>query len=196
MPATPASPKATLRAGLRQRRREHVARLRDEGRLIEATGALARRVIDRFGTAATIAAYLSDGDEPDPLPILAAAAARGLRTALPSVTRRGEPMRFHLWSPGDALVCGPFGLSQPPADTPEATPDLILAPLVGFDRAMTRLGQGGGFYDRMFAACPDARRVGLAWSAQLCEALPVDPWDMPLHGVATELEWIERNPAP
>ena len=85
---------------------------------------------------------------------------------------------------------GAFGLLQPRSDAEEVSPDLILAPLVGFDRALRRIGQGAGFYDRAFARLPDARRIGLAWSVQEVDALPTDPWDVPLHAVATEREWI------
>ena len=60
------------------------------------------------------------------------------------------------------------------------TPDVIVAPLIAFDRAMNRLGQGGGYYDRAFARFPDALRIGLAWSAQELDDVPADPWDLPL----------------
>lgn len=183
--------KAEWRALLRQRRRDHVAQLRAEGGYEAALAALVARVTKQLKGAGTVSAYLSDGDEVDPLPILTAAAALGLATALPRITSRTDPMHFHLWSPGDPLHPGLYGLSQPDADSPLATPDLILTPLVGFDRAMGRIGQGAAFYDRAFARYPDARRIGLAWSVQEVDALPVDPWDVPLHGIATELEWIE-----
>jgi 5-formyltetrahydrofolate cyclo-ligase len=103
----------------------------------------------------------------------------------------GDTMAFAAWGRDDPLVIGPYGIRQPAPEAPRVAPDLILAPLVGFDRAMNRLGQGGGHYDRAFAAHPDAFRLGLAWSAQEVEALPVDSWDVPLHAVVTEKEWIE-----
>jgi 5-formyltetrahydrofolate cyclo-ligase len=56
---------------------------------------------------------------------------------------------------------------------------------------MNRLGQGGGYYDRAFARYPDALRIGLAWSVQEHDALPADPWDLPLHIILTEVELIE-----
>jgi 5-formyltetrahydrofolate cyclo-ligase len=183
--------KAELRLLLRERRSRHVALLRGQGLLEAANAALTTRVIARLGEARVVSAYLSDGEEADPLPILAAAAARGITTALPRVTRRDAPMRFHRWAPGDPLLAGPLRLRQPPPDSAEVEPDLILTPLVGFDRTLARLGQGAAFYDRAFAAHPGARRIGIAWSAQEAELIPTDPWDMPLHAVATELEWIE-----
>ena len=149
--------------------------------------------IDRLDGAGALAAYLSKGAEVDPFHALEAAAQRGLLTALPHISDKDVPMRFLRWAPGDPLVEGPYGVRQPPADAPELLPDLILTPLVGFDRGMRRLGQGAAFYDRAFAALPAARRIGLAWSVQEVERLPADSWDMPLHAVATEKEWIEAH---
>ena len=85
---------------------------------------------------------------------------------------------------------GPFGLLQPPGDAEEVVPDLILTPLVAFDRTLARLGQGAGHYDRAFARFPNARRIGVAFSVQQVDRLPTDPWDMPLHAIITEREWI------
>lgn len=136
----------------------------------------------------TVAAYAPMTGEADPAPIAAAARAAGCRLALPFVVDRATPLRFLAWD--GALVPGPFGLSNPPPDAPEVAPDVILTPLVGFDRAMNRLGQGAGHYDRAFAAFPAARRIGIAWSVQEVDALTADAWDVPLHAVQTEREWV------
>jgi 5-formyltetrahydrofolate cyclo-ligase len=60
----------------------------------------------------------------------------------------------------------------------------------GFDRTGNRIGYGAGHYDRAFAAHPHARRVGIAWSFQQLPQIPVDTWDVPLHAIATDCEWI------
>jgi 5-formyltetrahydrofolate cyclo-ligase len=65
-------------------------------------------------------------------------------------------------------------------------PDLIITPLLAFDASGGRLGQGGGFYDRTFAARPDVIRVGFAYAGQAVEALSLEAHDMRLHGVLTE----------
>lgn len=182
--------KAILRAELRAARRAFVNDPAWRCDTLVFLLMLAERVVGRFGDARAIALYVSDGEEVDPLPILLQAVDRGLATALPRVIDRASPLTFHHWLPGDELVAGPFGLVQPRADAPEVEPDLILAPLVGFDRQLQRLGQGAGHYDRAFARYPAARRIGLAWSVQEAEELPLDPWDFPLHGIATEREWI------
>lgn len=181
--------KSELRTCLRTRRRDFVAAAGAELETLNL--AICSAILDRIGPCRIISAYLSDGQEVDPLPILAQDAARGLVTALPHVASRNLPMRFLRWALGDELVPGPYGLRQPHADAPEVAPDLILTPLLGFDRQAARIGQGAGFYDRAFMLHPAARRIGLAWSVQEVDELPLDPWDMPLDAVATEKEWIE-----
>ncbi|KQM65139.1 5-formyltetrahydrofolate cyclo-ligase [Sphingomonas sp. Leaf17] len=149
----------------------------------------------RLAPGLTVASYVPLGDEADPAPFADAARDAGCRIALPHVAGRGaakevDRMRF-LYPCGRDLENGPYGLLQPPADAAEAVPDIVLTPLLGFDRRGTRLGQGAGYYDRAFALLPNAWRVGIAWSVQEVETLVADPWDMPLHAIATELEWIE-----
>lgn len=147
--------------------------------------------LDRWITdAQCVSAYLPMGSEVDPLPLLRFARENGCTTALPHVTRRQNPMRFLSWNPGDPLEDGPIGLRQPGESSAEVAPDLILTPLLGFDRSFNRLGYGAGFYDRAFAALPNARRVGLAWSIQEVPNLPAEHWDVPLHAIWTEREWI------
>lgn len=137
-----------------------------------------------------VAGYMPLGSEADPAPLADAARAAGCTLALPHVTTRAAPLRFLLWDADVPLEPGAFGLRQPAADAPELRPDIILTPLLGFDAAGNRLGQGAGHYDRAFAAHPDAWRVGIAWSVQQVDALAPDPWDMPLHAIATESDWI------
>lgn len=146
------------------------------------------QLLDRLAPGLVVATYLPIPAEADPAPLHTAARATGCRLALPRLSTRAAPMRFAEWTNAE-LIPGPFG-PQPPADAPDLNPDVILAPLVGFDRRGNRLGQGGGHYDRAFAAHPHAWRVGIAWSVQEVGALTPDPWDVRLHAIATEQEWI------
>ena len=145
---------------------------------------------ERLRPGLVVASYIAVGGEVDPALFVAAALAAQCRVVLPHVVDRATPLRFLTWAGDAALVTGPFGLRQPAADLPELAPAIILTPLVGFDRRGNRLGQGAAHYDRAFAAYPDAWRVGLAWSVQEVDALQPDPWDMPLHAIATDKEWI------
>jgi len=140
-----------------------------------------------------VATYDPVGSEADPALLAAAAAERGCRLALPFVVDRATPIRFLLWEIGAPLVDGPFGLRQPDPASPEAAPDTILTPLLGFDGRLNRLGQGAGHYDRAFARYPGAWRVGVAWSVQEVPAVPTEIWDVPLHAVITEKSMLQHE---
>ncbi len=144
----------------------------------------------RLDTRPVVSAYIPVGSEADPAPLVRAARQAGCVVALPHVTSRAAPMRFLVWDEATPLIAGRFGLSQPPADGREARPDIILTPLLGFDDAGNRLGQGAGYYDRAFVDHPAAWRIGIAWSVQRLDAVPTDSWDVPLHAIATEKDWI------
>ena len=180
-----ATTKAELRATLRARRTRFVDEASRAGDLLLNTLFVAEAVQPLLAEAKVVAGYVGYGGEVDPLPLLLQAIDRGIATVLPRVIARDAPMTFHHWLPGDPLERGPLGVHQPVGGAALA-PDLILAPLLGFDGALNRIGQGAGFYDRAFATLPDAVRVGLAWSVQQVPSIPADAWDVPLHAVATE----------
>ena len=145
----------------------------------------------RLAPDLVVASYIPVRGEADPASLVAAASDAGCELALPFVMDRKTPLSFRAWNGSAVLLApGPFRLLQPPADAPVIVPDVILTPLVGFDRRGNRLGQGAGHYDRAFAENPQAWRVGVAWSVQEVEALTPDAWDVPLHAIATEQEWI------
>jgi 5-formyltetrahydrofolate cyclo-ligase len=144
----------------------------------------------RLRRGVTVASYTPIGSEADPASFHEAAIEAGCRIALPHVTSRAAPMRFLQWDGVAPLVEGPFQLRQPHANAAALCPDIILAPLLGFDHAGNRIGQGAGHYDRAFTAYPYAWRVGIAWSVQQVDKLITDPWDVALHAIATETDWI------
>lgn len=142
--------------------------------------------LSRLGPGMIVASYIPMASEADPTPLAAAARAAGCIVALPRVEDRAGELRFLAWDERDPLLPGAFGLRQPRADAAEVAPAIILTPLVGFDDAFNRLGQGAGHYDRAFARHPAAWRLGVAWSVQRLPPLTPDPWDVPLHAVVTE----------
>jgi 5-formyltetrahydrofolate cyclo-ligase len=182
--------KVQMRAALRARRDAFVGDLDSAAKVLafRTPPTPLRALIE---AASCVAVYRPIGSEADPGALLRFAAEAGKTVALPYVERRSVPMRFLEWRPGDPLTTGQMGLEQPDrAIAREVAPDLILAPLLGFDRRLHRLGQGAAYYDRAFARFPDAIGVGVAWSVQEVEMVPDDPWDVPLHAVLTEREWI------
>ena len=134
---------------------------------------------------AVIAGYWPMGDEMDPRPLMLALASRGHAMALPVTPPRGQPLAFRAWAPGAALRPGPMGTSEPAAGE-ELRPDVLLVPLLAFDRAGRRLGYGGGYYDRTLAALPGAKAIGIAYAGQEMPEVPAGPQDMRLPLIATE----------
>ena len=180
--------KAEIRARMRSARLAHAA--------VASPITPPAAFLDVLHHPGIIASYVAMPGEADPTLLARAAHDRGWVIALPHVTHRSLPMRFLAWQPGELLVTGPFGLRQPPADAPALRPDIVLTPLLAFDRALNRLGQGAGYYDRAFADLPAVLRIGVAWSIQGVDTLPADPWDVALHGVIDEYGWNEPEMTP
>lgn len=106
-----------------------------------------------------VSAYWPFRGEPNLHPLLKAIHARGGGCALPVVVARGAPLVFRAWSPGDRLERGVWNIPIPREGAPVVVPDVVIAPVIGFDRACFRLGYGGGFYDRTLAAMKMRPRV-------------------------------------
>ena len=124
--------------------------------------------------------------EISPLPALDAAAKAGTVIAYPAFVDHQAPFRFLA---GDPVEQGPWACFQPELESPEVYPDLVLVPLVAVDDRGTRLGQGKGHYDRVLGRLRSdgALLIGLGWAVQKVEGkIPADPWDIPLHGFASE----------
>jgi 5-formyltetrahydrofolate cyclo-ligase len=103
-------------------------------------------------------------------------------------------MSFYLWDPTARLEPDAYGIPAPPPTAPQVEPDLVIAPLLGFDRKGGRLGQGAGHYDLALAQLRASRPVyaiGLAFSGQEIAELPVEPHDQRLDAILTETGYIE-----
>ena len=181
--------KRALRTQVRQQRDDFVNRLGPGEKAL--TFSVAPSPLSAlFGPGKTVAAYVPIGSEANPLKLLEAAEKAGCEIALPHVTSKAAPMRFLQWSNTESLALGPFGLQQPDAGNRQVTPDVILVPLIAFDRALNRLGQGAAHYDRALSLLGNSLAIGVGWSMQEQPELDVDDWDIPLDAVLTEREWI------
>ncbi len=134
-----------------------------------------------------LAGYAQMRTEIDPTPAMEEAAAHG-PVGMPVIMEAGQPLRFRLWTPGCAMVPGAFGAAIPETgDWME--PEIVIVPLVAFDRSGGRLGYGGGFYDRTLEQLRARRAtmaIGFAYAAQEAEGLPLEPTDQPLDLIVTE----------
>jgi 5-formyltetrahydrofolate cyclo-ligase len=133
---------------------------------------------------AVVAGFWPMAAEIDIRPLLTTLHHRGHPVVLPVTPRRGNPLTFRLWRPGDALESERFGTVRPTGEA--AVPDFLLVPLLAFDRTGARLGYGAGYYDRTVAGLPGRFTLGCAFAAQEVDSVPVGPYDKRLNAVATE----------
>ena len=177
-------PKVLLRTELRARR----ARLKDQHPDAAVQAALAFQAAG-LGPFDVAAIYHPRGSELDPFPLAAVLARLGVRIALPVVEVRDAPLLFRLRSEDGSLPPDALGIPAPGPDAPTVRPDLVVTPLLGFDRRGGRIGQGGGYYDRTLAALRaegPVLAIGLAYAFQELDAAPAGPFDQRLDGVVTE----------
>lgn len=181
---TTAAQKRTLRTAAK-RRRDGMAATADIG------AALANEFGAAFElpTALVVSGYYPIGSEANVMPLLEALRHAGHSIALPIVAGADRPLDFRRWDAETPLKPGPFDIPQPTEEAPAVRPDLILAPLLAFDRCGNRLGYGGGFYDRTIRTIREHQPVmcvGVAYAAQEVPGVPHDATDTPLDRILTE----------
>lgn len=144
--------------------------------------------ISALAPGSIVSGFMAIREEIDPSALLTRLNGLGHGLALPVVQGKGRPLTFRQWTPGDALEEGAFGIPVPGADAGIAVPDIMLVPLVAFDKAGYRLGFGAGFYDRTISGLRDSGdlvTVGVAYDEQAVPAVPREPHDQRLDWMLT-----------
>jgi len=161
-----------------------------------------RAIRDHLGAHETIAgakvvaAYAAFDGEPDLAPLLATLSATGTTIVLPVVDSGLPPvMHFHEWKAGCAATPNRFGIDEPAVGQawPLDAIDVVLLPLVAWDKAGGRLGMGAGYYDRVLAPyrdVPSPIRVGVGYDCQRAERVAMTTLDVPLHAMVSESGWF------
>lgn len=178
------SAKAALREQAHQQRKALGSAVR-----AEHARAAAAHFFDKIDIpeGAIVAAYWPIRDEIDCKPVLIQLMDSFQPVCLPVVTGDGMPLRFRAWEQGAQLFEAGFGTMAPADSAPEAIPDILIIPLLGFDRHGTRLGYGQGYYDRTLAVLEKKPvTVGYAFGAQELDLIPRDTHDVPLDYLVTE----------
>jgi len=151
----------------------------------EQTRALVQSIEQILATMSirALGVYWPSRSEPDLRPWMDACSKRGVRLALPVATALGQPLSYREWHPNARLARGLWNIPFP-ADGAETLPNIVIAPLVGFDSACYRLGYGGGFFDRTLAALsPRPLAIGVGYP---CASLPTiypQPHDVPMDWI-------------
>lgn len=160
--------------------------------MVQAGEAMGRHFADHpvLAFAPSFAGYIAMRSEPDITSIFRLMARFHKQMALPCVTPQ-KTLVFREWKPGETLVRHTLGMQEPTAEAPEIIPAIVLVPLLAFDSGGGRLGYGGGYYDRtMVQLRADGMPplfIGVAYSSQEVEQVPMEPQDGRLDGIMTEL---------
>ena len=176
VPPTSPSDKRQLRIAMRALRTAYVAGLPVAEREA-AERSLAERVAPLLAGHERIASYQAIGAEIEPCFLSRHPREGGVvgddpwSIAYPRVRGRDLSLTFH-------------------AAAPLITPTALLVPLLAVDARGNRLGYGAGHYDRTLAELGSVLKIGLAWDCQVVDALPAEPWDVPLDWIATPTRLI------
>ena len=164
----------------------------------DAAEAIAARPFPlKVGVGTVVSGFMPMKSEINPLPLLRRLEEMGARIALPVIAGRGKPLVMRQWSFGAPLIAGVWGIREPKPEAPQLEPDILLVPLLAFDRAGYRLGYGGGYYDMTITALrakKEVTAIGVAFAAQEVAQVPRTERDARLDLVLTEHEVIDlRN---
>ena len=178
-------------------RREAVARrdaLPPDARQAAAEAIAARKFPLAISPGEIVSGFMPLKSEINPLPLMCKLAAQGARLALPAVAGRGKPLIMREWVFGEPLLAGVWSIREPKPQAAEVAPDILLVPLLAFDRAGHRIGYGAGYYDLTLAQLRARKPViaaGLAFAAQEVPTVPATPRDARLDLVLTEREVLD-----
>ncbi len=140
-----------------------------------------------------VSGFMPMKSEINPLPLLRKLADAGAVLALPAIAGRGKPLIMRAWRWNEPLATGQWGIREPKPEAAEVEPDILLVPLLAFDRAGHRIGYGAGYYDLTIArlrARKPVTAIGLAFAAQEVTAVPATARDARLDLVLTESQVI------
>lgn len=182
------------KAELRRVFYEKRAKLNPETRLRAAEQAARNALAVVEELKGPVALYWPVRNEISPLILAEHLHHEGFGLCLPVVIEQGLPLQFRCWSPGDVLHKGRYGIDGPSQKSPFIVPVILFVPLLAFDRTGTRLGTGGGYYDRTLqglrAANPNVKAYGYAYAVQEVGTIPQEPHDEKLDAVVTEKEVV------
>jgi len=186
-------PIAVAKAELRREAIAHRDAFPPAERQLAAETIAARELPVAVASGTIVSGYFPMKSEISPIPLLHKLAARGAQLALPVVAGKGKPLIMRAWGLGEPLVAGVWGIREPGPEAPEVEPDILIVPLLAFDRHGHRIGYGAGYYDLTIAKLRAKKPVvaaGIALAAQEIAAVPTTPSDVRLDLVLTEREVI------
>jgi 5-formyltetrahydrofolate cyclo-ligase len=177
----------------------HAAQARRDALTPDARKAAADTIAARafplaIAPSVIVSGFMPLKSEINPLPLMQKLSEAGARLALPAIAGRGKPLIMRAWAWGEPLDHGQWGIREPKPEAAELEPDILLVPLLAFDRAGHRIGYGAGYYDRTIGrlrAIKPVTAIGVAFAAQEVAKVPATERDARLDLVLTEREAID-----
>ena len=185
-----AQEKAELRAAAQARRDAMSADVRKRA----AEAIAAREFPLAIAPGAIVSGFIPLKSEISPLPLMQKLNEAGAQLALPAIAGRGKPLIMRAWAWGEPLDRGQWGIREPRTEAVVVEPDILVVPLLAFDRTGHRIGYGAGYYDRTIGrlrAIKPVTAIGLAFAAQEVPKIPATERDARLDLVLTEREAID-----
>jgi 5-formyltetrahydrofolate cyclo-ligase len=183
-----------LKAALRREALAHRDALPTDVRAAAAQAIAARPFPLALPAGAIVSGFMPMKSEINPVPLMRKLADAGAQLALPVVAGRGKPLVMRTFDLGDTLASGVWGIREPKPDAAEVAPDILIVPLLAFDRRGHRIGYGAGYFDMTIVALRAKKKIiaaGIAFAVQEIAAVPDTPRDARLDLVLTEREVID-----
>jgi 5-formyltetrahydrofolate cyclo-ligase len=183
-----------LKAELRRTAMARREALPTTDRVAAAQAIASRGMPVEVAAGMVVSGYSPLKSEISPLPLLRRCAEAGAALALPVVVGRGHPLVMRAWAFGAPLKSGVWGIREPTPKAHEVFPDILIVPLLVFDRSGHRIGYGAGYYDMTITrlrAMKPVTAIGIAFAAQEIDEVPTTPRDAALDLVLTEREIID-----
>ena len=170
-------------------RKKNLVYRKNNYRIVDLKYSLLKDILKKFNLLKNkqIGAYFPINYEIDCLEILKQLEKSGHKISLP-ITRKKNKMDFFEWSSKEPLLIGKIGIPEP-YPKKKVYPDILLVPLVAFNKYKFRLGYGGGYYDRYIQKIKKIKKIltiGMAFSFQEVKKLPINEHDKKLDFIFTE----------
>ena len=142
----------------------------------------------------TASLYFPINNEISPFDFINYLQKKKVTLSLPIIDKKNNIIKFKKWIPNEKLICGPFGTMEPKKTQISVFPQILVVPLLSFDREFFRLGYGGGYYDKSINFLKKYFKkekiffitIGLAYSIQEEKRIPRENHDMKLDYIITE----------
>ncbi len=158
-------------------------------------------VFFNYKNISTASLYYPINNEIEPFEFIKYFEDRDITMSMPVMDIKKNTIIFRKWAPKDKLISGPFGILEPSFEKEIVLPQIMIVPLLMFDRELFRLGYGGGFYDKSIIKLKKYFQkekkffitIGLAYSEQEIEKVPIEKHDMKLDYIVTEKELLYKT---